>query len=224
MNNVMRPGLPPLPLHMQRLALDHRGYPVPWFVAWIDGKPDFRVSDGEKWARAVTFDRCWICGEVRGHRATFVIGPMCVVNRTTSEPPCHHECAVFAAIACPFLALPTAKRRYHNLPDEAVEAAGITISRNPGVTLLWTTGDWRVFRVDREGIASGKLIRLGKPTMTEWFREGRLATREECLASINSGFPLLLAEAEKEGPAAVEALNKASREIEPFLPTEGTAI
>jgi hypothetical protein len=43
----LRPELTELPLRMRGLPLDERGYPVPWFVAWIDGKPEFRCRYGE---------------------------------------------------------------------------------------------------------------------------------------------------------------------------------
>lgn len=33
--------------------------PVPWFVAWIDGKPEFRVADGAKFKLAVEQALCW---------------------------------------------------------------------------------------------------------------------------------------------------------------------
>jgi len=36
---ALRESLPSLPLAMRGLPRDHRGYPVPWFVAWVDGKP-----------------------------------------------------------------------------------------------------------------------------------------------------------------------------------------
>jgi len=100
---VIREDLPPLPSRMQTLKLDHRGYPVPWFVAWIDGKPDFRVMDGKKMNQAVRFKKCWVCGSPLGRRFTFCIGPMCAINRTIGEPPSHHECVDFSARACPFL-------------------------------------------------------------------------------------------------------------------------
>jgi hypothetical protein len=46
----LRKDLPDgMPESVGRLPVDHRGYPVPWFVAWIDGKPEFRCADGEKW-------------------------------------------------------------------------------------------------------------------------------------------------------------------------------
>ena len=35
--------LPPLPRRFLGLPIDDRGYPVPWFVHWVDGKPDFRL-------------------------------------------------------------------------------------------------------------------------------------------------------------------------------------
>jgi hypothetical protein len=42
--------LPPPPSRMKVLKLDERGFPVPWFVHWEDGKPDFRIiSPGKLW-------------------------------------------------------------------------------------------------------------------------------------------------------------------------------
>ncbi len=129
----VRAGLPPLPLRITTLPVDERGFPVPRFVAWIDGKPDFRVVDPRQRARAVRLNRCWICGEAFGAHKAFVVGPMCVVNRVSSEPPSHRECAVFAAQACPFLTLPRARRRDANLPATG-EPPGVMLTRNPGVT------------------------------------------------------------------------------------------
>lgn len=41
------------PERMLGLPRDQRGYPVPWFVEWIDGAPDFRVTSRERMAKAV---------------------------------------------------------------------------------------------------------------------------------------------------------------------------
>ena len=38
---------------MQALPIDRRGFPVPWFVSWDDGGPDFRVIDRGKIVQAV---------------------------------------------------------------------------------------------------------------------------------------------------------------------------
>jgi hypothetical protein len=52
--------------------------------------------------------------------------------------------------------------------------------------LLWLTKTFRPFRV-----GSGLLFEIGKPEQWFWYREGRSATREEVLESINSGLPFL---------------------------------
>lgn len=215
----LRAGLPPLPLRMRSLPIDARGYPVPWFVAWVDGKPEFRAADMQKMARADLFRLCWVCGQPLGKFATFVIGPMCAVNRTTSEPPCHLECAQFSAIACPFLTLPKAKRNERNLPEGYRDPVGHSIPRNPGVTCLWTCTSWRRFRVD-----DGRLIELGEPTSVAWYAQKRPASREEILESIDSGMPLLESLANEEGGGAPAALREFYVRMMRYLPTPAETI
>ena len=109
-----------MPDAIAALPRDDRGYPVPWFVAWVGGKPEFRCADSAKFARAVKQKRCWICGEQLDPRQhVFVIGPMCMVNRITSEPPCHESCAIFSVRNCSFLTRPAAQYRAANLPAES---------------------------------------------------------------------------------------------------------
>jgi hypothetical protein len=195
---------------MAKLPVDKHGRPVPWFVAWIDGKPDFRVIGPGKVADAINFERCWLCGQHRGRYSTFVIGPMCAVNRISAEPPSHGDCAVYAAQACPFLTTPNMRRRDSGKPEGTSEPAGTMIRRNPGVTLLWTTRDFKIVGAD-DGYGkptSGPLFQLGDPTSVGWFAEGRTANRDEVLASIESGLPLLRESAENESDAAVAELER----------------
>ena len=212
---ALREGMPPLPARMQSLPIDDRGYPVPYFVAWLDGKPDFRVTDPRKWMRCYREQRCWVCGDVVGKYKTFVIGPMCAVNRTTAEPPCHVECAVFSATACPFLTLPKAQRREANLPTNTKDMPGVGLLRNPGVTCLWTTLQFEAFKVD-----NGVLIRLGDPTSVAWYAEKQHANRTQVLASIDSGMPILRKMAEEEGPQSIAMLDQYYQRMLPLLPTE----
>lgn len=184
----LRPGLPPLPDRMRSLPTDARGYPVPWFVAWVDGVPDFRTADARKQYRCVTEHRCWLCGERLGSYLAFVIGPMCAVNRISSEPPSHRACAEFAVQACPFLVRPAAQRREANLPTEAIPAAGHTIARNPGVALVWITRGYTV--VEAPG---GVLFHVGEPVEVHAWAEGRAATPEEVHESVRTGLPSLQA-------------------------------
>lgn len=191
--------LPTPPPRIARLPRNKVGYPVPWFVATVDGEPDFRVVGHGKMNGAITFRCCWICGgalinRTLGPAATqyaFVVGPMCAVNRTSAEPPAHRDCAIYAATACPFLTTPGMRRRDSNLPADTSEPDGVMIRRNPGVALVWVTNDWRM-------IPGYRLFHLTDPVETLWFTHGRAATRDEVLASIHSGMPLLWDEAAQD--------------------------
>jgi hypothetical protein len=203
-----------MPQSIAALPRDDRGYPVPWFVGWYDGKPEFRCADGKKLALAIRERRCWVCGEkLDPKQHVFVIGPMCAINRTTAEPPSHAACAVFSAINCPFLSRPKAVRREANLPEISVDAAGIAIPRNPGVTLLWYCKDYQVIRVD-----NGLLFKIPGPSQVRWFREGRKATRDEIMESINTGVPILKGMAEEEGPEALQELHRMTAAALKFVP------
>lgn len=165
----------------------YRAHFVPWFVEWSDGVPDFRLADVRKYNDAVRFELCWMCGQRRGRYGTFVVGPMCAVNRTSPEPPSHEACAVYAAKACPFLANPKMRRRERGMPvvEERI-TPGVMIERNPGVALVWTSRAFSRFKAP-----NGPLFDIGEPISVQWFAHGRHATRAEVLDSIESGLPLL---------------------------------
>ncbi|MEU1800829.1 hypothetical protein [Streptomyces sp. NPDC019937] len=187
----MTRALPTPPPRIARLPRNRSGYPVPWFVAWIDGTPDFRVIGTGKLDDAVRFRLCWLCGGHLGANAAFVIGPMCAVNRVSPEPPSHRDCATYAVRACPFLTTPGMRRRDSHLPEGTTDPDGIMICRNPGVALVWVSRTWRMQPHLR-------LFDVGDPTETLWYAESRPAARDEALAGIDSGMPLLRAEAEKD--------------------------
>lgn len=198
--STLRPGLPALPDRIKTLPIDERGYPVPWFVSWVDGKPEFRVVDGRKMLLAVRQRRCWVCGEPLGKFMTFVIGPMCAINRISGEPPSHRECAMFSAKACPFLTRPHMARREANLPEGSrMNPNGIP--RNPGVALVWTTLRYTVMQEPDQ-----ILFKVGEPTSIVCFAEGRVATKEEVFRSITSGLPILTKAAALDGDGALEEL------------------
>jgi hypothetical protein len=83
----LRPELGPLPERIKQLPIDERGYPIPWFVDWVDGKPEFRAMDGRKLVRAIKERLCWVCGQPLGVNLAFVAGPMCGINRVSSRTP-----------------------------------------------------------------------------------------------------------------------------------------
>jgi hypothetical protein len=199
----------PLPLRMRNRPVSAKGFPVPWFVEHKDetGEWDFRVTRIERYIEAHNKQLCWVCGQPLGRFRTFVIGPMCAVNRVTSEPPSHRECAEWSVQVCPFLTAPRMRRNSADMPEGAGEGTpGIMLDRNPGVSMLWHTerGCYHPFKVQ-----NGFLFRLDDdPVDSAWFREGRPAIRAEVLESVHSGLPVLLKMADSEGEAAVVELAK----------------
>jgi hypothetical protein len=197
-----------IPERMRALPISGQGYPIPWFVAWINGKADFRVVDTRKIMIAIRQGRCWLCGGSMGRFKAFVIGPMCAVNRTSSEPPSHRDCAEYAVGACPFLTKPRMRRNAADLPEHQ-GAPGIMLDRNPGVVMIWMTRSYNVFRPHAGNTSERNILfRIGPPTDVVFYSEGRRATREEIMASIDSGLPKLRELAEEEGAEAVAELDK----------------
>lgn len=205
-----------LPVHMQTLPVID-GRPVPMFVQWIDGAPDFRVMDSQFMIQAIRMRLCWVCGRPLGRNAAFVIGPMCSINRVSAEPPSHLDCGTWSAKHCPFLSTPARKRREKDMPAHA-PMAGTGIMRNPGVGLVWVTKTWKVF-ADPNG-TKGVLFHFGPPVSVHWYAEGRTATRDEALRSLISGYPLLLEAAKKQGSVAIDKLELMREEAFTLIPDE----
>lgn len=182
-----REGLPRVPDFMRDLPVDPRGFPVPWFTPFENGAWNFQATTRGRFEKALRNRLCWICGKPMFKNMAYVIGPMCAVNRTTSEPPSHCECASFAVRACPFLTKPRMRRL--PMPEQALTPPGVMLERNPGVALMWVTrAAPKLFSVP-----NGVLIEIGEPLRVEAFAEGRAASVEEIVESITSGLPSLLA-------------------------------
>jgi hypothetical protein len=209
-----------MPDRIRRLPVSPLGWPVPWFVSWFDldgkpcedhlGIPDFRVIDPRKMVTAVKQHRCWVCGQTKSSAFhAFVIGPMCAITKTISEPSSHRDCAIWSARVCPFLSRPRMVRNEKGMYSQdgtllngLKSAAGVGLKRNPGAVCVWVTKSFKPFRPPGGGV----LFSLGTPTEVFWFAEGKRATRKQIMDSIDSGYPTLEELAREEGPAAMRAL------------------
>jgi hypothetical protein len=204
---------------MERRPKDDVGHPVPWFVAWIDGVPDFRVIAAGKIEDAIRFGKCWLCGEPCGTIRWFVIGPMCVVNRNTAEPGSHRECAEYAIRACPFMTRPNMVRRTTSLPEDRVDPPGM-LHHNPGAAALYAARTKGV-RPYRAG--DGVLFELPEPVAVSWWVHGRPATRTEVDAALAAGLPALEAVAREDPPGALEHLAGMVAQAQAWLPAAGAS-
>ena len=222
--NALRPELAAdLPRRLSKLPIDARGYPVPWFVANINGVRDFRIADNQKFEQAIRARRCWICGQGLGKCVAFVTTLMGVALGYAAEPPSHVECAKFAAQGCPFLTNPAAKYREAKLPADVSDPQGAQLLRhNPGVTVLWVTESYTA-----KPLGPRALLYFGEPRRVQFWREGRLATRAEVIAATESEMRALHeAIAARPEAGLVTAADRESMairmdEIQFWLPDEG---
>jgi hypothetical protein len=217
---VARAKLSPLdtvamPARIKALPKDDRGYPVPYFVTWRGKTPSFPEVDTRKLARCVRFKLCWICGQQLGAFKAFVVGPMCVINRISSEPPSHRDCAIYALRVCPFLVNPRMRRVPFDGNDERrIKPPGIMVERNPGTCVQWMTTSWQFHNAP-----NGKLFAMNEPTEIVWWHEGREATAQQAADAFTDGAQLLLEVAHREaGEAGVVEITQAIAKARQLLP------
>jgi hypothetical protein len=205
----------PMPHQLAGRPVDRRGWPVPFFVTWVDadgrpvpegqGEPDHRCIDPAKMARATRWELCWVCGQRLGKYRCLVAGPMCLVTRRSPEPDCHTACAEYAARACPFLSRPRARRNDVELPADS-KCDPMMAQRNPGVSALFVHTERWLKREPRKGLVPLFVIPASEPQRLTFWREGRRATRGEVMQSLDSGLEILQEAARPEGKRALDEL------------------
>lgn len=93
-----------IPSFLSHLPIDDKGYPIPYFVAIEDSKPNYKILDEKKQKICIEHNKCTICGNQLLKKTFFFIsGPMGVANRITTEPPMHRECAEYSLATCPHM-------------------------------------------------------------------------------------------------------------------------
>jgi hypothetical protein len=102
---------------------DARGFPVLAITPWRDGVPDFAVTSPSRILVCAVERRCSICGLGLGkgvvwrvvaadEAVAMVTDPTAFENDAeTVEPAGHRLCMTYAAVVCPWLARPNARRR-----------------------------------------------------------------------------------------------------------------
>jgi hypothetical protein len=184
-----------LPKRVQRLPADRRGFPIPWFVAWRDGEPQFPVIDAAKLRVAWTNEVCWVCGDRLGTVRGWVMGPMSAIEGATPEPPSHYDCARFSVRHCPHLSTPTAKpSTKHGEGAGYATVANVSKVRS-GVTAIWMT---RGRGAAPFAAGGGVLFGLDGPERLEWYAAGRPASALDVREAIAVVLPTLRRAAERE--------------------------
>lgn len=199
----LRPEMEDAPTAMTGRPVDHRGFYVPWFVTakTDDGLWDFVRIDPRRIREAYDREICFISGEPLGRYRSFVIGPMCCINRITAEPPSKREIAEWSTRVCPFISNPMAKRP--DLEDGTYNAApGVMIPDNPGVIAIWTV-DRHDYTMDRN-----RIINLGDPSHLAFYTHKREATPDEVRKAMVFGANRLLDMAQQQSAESVQYLEE----------------
>ncbi|HEV2639192.1 MAG TPA: hypothetical protein VGX23_28890 [Actinocrinis sp.] len=115
----------PMPARVAARPRDERGYPVPAITPWQDGLPQFALTSLPRTYICAMEHRCSICGDAMAPGPVWRVlaGPEAdaaaealaagrrFLNRApTAEAPGHRACMLYAAITCPYLARPAARR------------------------------------------------------------------------------------------------------------------
>ncbi|MGH3470993.1 MAG: hypothetical protein ACRDPG_02975 [Nocardioidaceae bacterium] len=131
----MQPALVPMPAGVAARPHDDRGFPVLAITPWRDGSPNFAVTSPARILVCAVERRCSICGLGLGKDSVWRVvaadeavaiaaDPVNFDNAAgTVEPPGHRLCMLYAAVVCPWLARPNARRRLD------AEVAGLVMKR-----------------------------------------------------------------------------------------------
>lgn len=172
----------PVPPRMASLAVDHRGYPVPYFVKIINGEPDFRVLDLDRLYRCANLDLCQICGTKHDKIVWFVAGPTFVMNQSSAEPPMHRECAEYALKTCPFMLYPKAERAKKALPEDAGfnYSLGNVVLKKPPVFAMCGTEHYSTSCNEERGL----YFQAGDFVEVDWWAAGLKVGRGQALEGL----------------------------------------
>jgi hypothetical protein len=124
----------------------HRGLPVLFTSMWVDGVPDFRVTDKDKMKQAVLNRLCGVCGKRLGEWAWFIGGPKSLVESSLFvDPAMHRKCAEFSISVCPFLSGRTwESNRSRPIPEAVRQNALVTTERSEKIGMRRCREFWPV--------------------------------------------------------------------------------
>jgi len=162
----------PIPSRLANRPRDARGYPIP-ALALIDrtGKPDFRVTDMDKWVAACRNKTCSLCGEPLGRHLAFIGGPLSFENRYFTDLPAHRECAEYALRVCPYIAAPNFKyaESIRVDADVTVRVSPEVLDARPDRFFLGITKSCTPVRTDGDTM----LVRASPWEQVSWWNEGQ---------------------------------------------------
>lgn len=144
------------------------GLPVPYFVGWVGGRPDFRLLDAQRQGFCFAYAKCAICGSAGPTPKYLICGPIGLENRVHTEPAVHEACARYALLTCPYLSRADSARRQDYPAGSRYSHGGL--AEKPDELFLVELDKWQLLRVP-----SGRLLNF-RPvrTLRYFYQDGQL--------------------------------------------------
>lgn len=126
-----------IPEYLKHLKVNSKGYPIPFFVAYVDGKPDFRLLDARKQGYCIDQKLCAICGKkLFKNSYYFISGPEGYKNKIATDPAMHRNCAEYSLNMCPHLHIEKTTRRESGLEKLHEQQGEIMLDKPPMLLLI----------------------------------------------------------------------------------------
>lgn len=82
----------------------YQGFVIPYSILVVNGIPDFKTSDSERWLECATKRLCAICGARLDYWAWYIGSDTAADAGLFIDLGMHEECAFYSASVCPFIA------------------------------------------------------------------------------------------------------------------------
>ena len=170
------------------------GFYVPYFVTWfkdrrqvhesvVGAEPHFPTIDKTREALCRRRRYCWICGRQMGTFMCFVMGPLSALQRISTEPPSHRECAVYAVQVCPFMVggYDMPENPATNEGQQVIEQMSI---KNEQLNVIWVCHGYTLRPVDP---SRGLFVyQMDHATDILLYHRGKPATLAQAMERINA--------------------------------------
>lgn len=138
----------PIPKELSHLKVDKRGYPVPFFVSYIKGEPEFRFLNPDRLQMIFDTKVCNICGKkLPKDYCYFISGPLGLKNCVATDGGMHRVCAEFSLQACPHIFFQKAQYRENDERGKiaAANTPAYQVKEKPTELFLVKVDKWEQF-------------------------------------------------------------------------------
>jgi len=176
-----------IPKELEHLPVDPRGFAIPYFVSFIDGKPEFRLLDISKQYKCIADRLCAVCGRKLPKDSMFFIGGILTfTNRVCTDPGMHRICAEYSLMTCPHMYYERAQRREKGLEGMPIEDSKILDPGKPKQLYLIKASKYKA--IPHPHVKDANLIRFA-PMKAEIYayEDGELFKTNEVICRGSDG-------------------------------------